>query len=296
MYKHKARVTTTAERLVGGGGGAATDGALNWNAVYNGFLERRLNSAKARSNPLAPEYRSQGVFHPSAGLHPDSTNCVRSIMFDLYCAAPSDTYKPIRMLRAMQNGSNRHVGIQSMFRQMADEGWAGIQRVDIEPSLYLPSHSIRGSADLIVHFDKHRVLIDIKTISDAEAKNVFEPLIEHRWQVNTYMGIAGVHDGYVLYENRGSLEFLGPPKRFRIAFDPTMWHETLRYCSDILDRLYENDLPEFEQTVCDANVLFCPYVAACKAHRETGELIDARLPDMRYVHEHRRLPIIGKER
>jgi CRISPR/Cas system-associated exonuclease Cas4 (RecB family) len=212
--------------------------------------------------------RTQGVFHPSAGLHPDGGGCPRAVLFDLMHAQRSPTKILTNVLKSMDNGTARHAGMQKLFVHMAQKRLAGLAAVYQDVRLSHPPAAIGGSADMIVVMQSGAVyLIDIKTASPAKFKNLFKPAWNHVLQVNTYMGMAGVRTAYVLTEDRATLEFAKPNSKFRVDFSSTLWDETLGYCHGMLRTLRTERLPAHDEATCKSNLMFCDYEAVCVAER-----------------------------
>lgn len=237
---------------------------IDWNAVVDTHLWRTGNEPD--------ETRKQGVFHPSAGLHPSCNNCQRQIMFDLVCAKRSASQIPTNVLKVLENGKNRHVGLQSYFTHMAKVGHMGIRSFEAEPEVNDPDFPIHGHADGLVVMDVGRYVLDFKTISPTNAKTCYRPDQRYIIQLNTYLGAMRETTGYVIYEDRGSLKWLGPMNpNFRVDFSPKTYEETLSYCKDILKRTFSMELPVFSEEVCKANVMFCNYQRVCAEQRENEQ-------------------------
>lgn len=252
---------------------------VDWNRVHDMGLHAIGNDpAEKELDGFGP--RSQGVFHPSAGLHPDTGNCPRAVLFDLMHAKRSPTKILTTVLKSMDNGTGRHAGMQKLFVHMAARGHAGIRAVYQDVRLSYPAAAIGGSADMIIVMQSGAVyLIDIKTASPAKFKNLFKPSWEHTLQVNTYMGMAGIKTGYVLTEDRATLEFAKPVSKFRIDFSEVLWKATLEYCHGMLRVLKTQRLPEYDEAVCKPSLMFCDYEAVCIAERKrlaTFSAIDRR--------------------
>jgi hypothetical protein len=240
---------------------------VDWDRVHDMGLHA-IGNDPAEKEPGGYGPRSQGVFHPSAGLHPDGGGCPRAVLFDLMHAKRSPTKILTNVLKSMDNGTARHAGMQKLFVHMAQRRLAGMEAVYQDVRLSYPPAAIGGSADMIVVMQSGAVyLIDIKTSSPAKFKNLFKPSWGHVLQVNTYMGMAGVKTAYVLTEDRATLEFAKPNSKFRVDFSSALWDDTLGYCHGMLRILRAEQIPAYDEGVCKSNLMFCDYEAVCVAER-----------------------------
>lgn len=232
--------------------------------------------------------RKQGIFHPSAGLHPEVSNCKRLIMFDLLMAKRSKLKLSAKLIRVLENGTNRHHGLQSMFANMAKHRWMGVTGYQHEVLAIHPTLPLSGRADgLIVMSSGHRYVHDYKTIGPDEFDKTYEPKFIHRCQINTYMGMLGVRAGYMIYENKKGQAWATPMPKFRVNFDPGLFSEVEQYCYSIMQLLGTRQLPEYSEKTCKDNITFCAYEQVCNAHRSkvaTFDNIDQRDADTRRIH------------
>lgn len=256
--------------------------ALDWNFLYNTFLHVESN------NPSLD--RLQGVFHPSSGLHPDVENCKRSIIFDLIHAERSRQDKSPKLIKILDNGTNQHTGVQEKWKKMAEMGFSGITAVEVEKKAVFGPVPISGSADWLATIAyerfRHVVLFDLKTMKSADWKVIVMPTKKHRLQVNTYLGVLGITTGYLIYENKDNQEWATPLENFRVDFDFALFQETLQYCVGILEDVARQEIPAFDQELCDKCIDFCSYKTACDLERDGHGFtdLDARPADVRRRH------------
>jgi CRISPR/Cas system-associated exonuclease Cas4 (RecB family) len=242
---------------------AGTPPNLSLGSIYESFVYQRENSVEQKKK------RERGIFHPSSGLHEKSGLCPRSLIFELLCSPLSRTNIPSRLVRVLEAGTGRHTSMQATWRDIAEAGHMGI--VKAEPEVHCVHHvlPLKGHMDILLTTNAGwRYAVDIKTWSSNNCAKTFEPEWKHRVQLNTYMGMAGVKVGYMIYENKDSNVWLGPDEKFRIPFSKTLYEETEEFCKDILRLVVNQDMPEFSESVCKANVMFCPYKEVCTAEKE----------------------------
>jgi hypothetical protein len=254
---------------------------LDWQSVADDFLWRFQNDFTQRD-------RTRGVFHPSNQLHPTSGACRRQIMFDLLYAPMSNGSIPSSLGRVLQNGTDRHGGLQKLFSDMAHAGWAGIVKADHEVFLQHPVLPLSGKADTILTTNHgHRYLFDYKTISPKKFDQLYSPEYGHVLQLTTYMGMAQVKTGYLIYERKSDQKWAGPMDRFRVEFDPVLYAEIEQFCCDILAEMRDEQIPAFHEPTCKSNITFCFYQSICKQH-QLGQVdfidIDQRAPSVRRRH------------
>jgi hypothetical protein len=263
---------------------------IDWVSVVDSHLWNHHNK------PAPDDGRRQGVFHPSAGLHSSIGNCPRQIIFDLLCSPKTPTRIPANLRKILDNGTNRHVGLEKYFYEMADLRHMGIQSFEGELAVEHPVLPIYGHADGRVGFTNGwRYIIDFKTASPKSCAKMYEPEFKHRVQINTYMGCLGERAAYVIVENKEGQKWLGPMNpNFRVDFDAKLFEETEEYCIDILTMVKNETIPDFDQTVCNASLTFCAYQGVCDQQR-TVQARDTQLfPDHRNPEIKRRhLEVIG---
>lgn len=232
---------------------------LDFVAIYDGFL---LRYAQDPDQPLEGPPRGQGYFHPSSGLHPDMNHCMRAIYFDLMRAKRNPTSRPPFVLRVFDVGHGRHEKLARDWKAMADRRWMGMLSFKSEVHLKHPTLPISGSADgIITMANGATYLIDFKGIKSADYKKLVRPSRKYELQLMTYMGIAGVKNGYLLYENKDNQFWTS----LRVDFDPQTYAEIEAWCYEALRAFLFDDFPAFDEEVCSNNYGpdGCSYSAVC---------------------------------
>lgn len=259
---------------------------LDYNYIAELFLRKTFNAHDpayghwvtpeewVRLNPYGHP-RGQGHFHPSSGLTWDSTGCVRLTILDLLCASRSPTRVDPKLIRILENGTNRHVGLHVMFLGMAKLQWMGIQKYEFEKRVVHPFYPIEGSLDGDLTIESVELILDYKTMSPLEWAKLRKPSLKHQAQLLTYEVLSKVQNGFLLYENKGTQEWAGPPSSFAVTLDPTV-REKLRkdietFVVEVLDMANSHVLPEFDEAVCRGSIKFCAYRDTCGACRENGD-------------------------
>lgn len=245
------------------------------------------------SNNPDNNHRKQGIFHPSNGLHPENNNCLREIVLDLVHAQRSwRRSMPSKVIRAMDQGTDRHAGLHGYFQKMAEARHFGIVKYEQDLKAVHPTLPLEGEADGRVTTQQGwRYVLDFKTISKKNAEKTFEPSFQYFLQVNTYLGLLGEKAGYLVYEVKDGQTFLGPMERFRVDFDPAIYAQTEQYCRDLLEWVNAEQIPEFDAEVCKASIMFCWYVDVCEAHQR-GELTFQDIDQRDEATRRRHLPVI----
>ena len=240
--------------------------AVDFNALYEMFFYDYTNSLERRAE------RPRGIFHPSSGLHRESGLCRRQLVFELLWAPLSKTNIPTILCKVLDAGTNRHVGLQKAFHNMAKARFMGIAKFEDEVHCVHNVLPLRGHMDgLVTTMSGYRYALDFKTWGSKSCAKTFEPEWKHKLQLNTYMGIKKVKAGYMAYENKDNQMWLGPMEKFRVNFSEKLYKETEDFCWDVLDDVDRKELPEFSETDCKACLTFCAYTAICKAERN-GEV------------------------
>lgn len=216
------------------------------------------------NHPDRKSERTRGIFHPSSGLHSSTGLCERSLIFELVFAPMSPTNIFPKLAKVLDSGSNRHVGLQRVFHNMAKAQHMGVIHFEDEALCKHPWLPLSGRTDgLVVTNWGWRYLVDFKTWSSKNCEKTFEPEWKHKVQLNTYMGILGVKAGYMIYENKDNQTWLGPPNKFRVNFDTNLFAETEAFCVEVLTLVSRQEMPAFDEKVCKDNLTFCPYQGIC---------------------------------
>ncbi len=236
---------------------------VDWIGVTDTFISTYYNA------PDRSAGRQQGVFHPSAGLVPEIGHCLRSIVFDLLCAPRSSTRQSPQLAKILENGTNRHKGLNDMFSAMAREQHMGVVRFEHDLPTVHKHLPIAGEADgRITMASGHRYVVDFKTIN----KNNYDKLrgVSDRYlvQLNTYLGLLGEKVGYIIYECKDNQNWAGPMQNFRLDFNPSLYRQTEEFCTSILrEYVGTGTIPEYDVQVCNAHITFCGYADVCQKHR-----------------------------
>jgi hypothetical protein len=258
IIKQKAQAQTARQPTPRPSGRAP---ALDITGIYESFIYHHDNAVD--------ETRLQGGFHPSSGLSHGMSHCYRNIMFDLARAPRSPQKKPPALCKILSNGTHRHQSLNASFKKLADSGFMGIVGFEHDVFVQHPTLPLFGEMDgVLTTKSGHQYVIDFKTINDKNFKATTEIGLKYKLQLNTYMGLSGIHAGYVLYENKNSQTWNRPlDPHFRHDFDADMFRETEEFCVDVLRDLVAGDIPVYEEEACEQHVTFCSYTEVCEKHR-----------------------------
>lgn len=255
---------------------------FDWAKLADDFLWVWYNHPDRRA------HRPRGIFHPSAGLHWETGACKRAIVFELLYAPMSPTRITPMLAKILENGTNRHVGLQKLFKDMADNGYMGMVSAKSEVIATHYRLPLLGHADEVVQMrDGHQYLYDFKTASSKVCETLYEPKVQHRVQINTYAGILNIRTMYMIYENKDNQKWIGPMERMRIEFDPRLYAETEEFCLETLRIVNSEQLPEYSEKVCKDNITFCWYkniCDKCKAGTVNWEDVDKRPETVKRKH------------
>ena len=283
------RLTKTLSTIFSGGNTARLPPKLyttngipphrDWNSIAGMFLHVDANK---------PDDRHQGVFHPSAGLTWEIDHCIRNIMFDLVCAPKSEKLISPKLAKILDNGHDRHKGLNSLFKRMAAAKHQGMEAFEHDIPAKHPTLPIAGEADGRIHMaNGHRYIVDFKTINLANFKKLNGSSGRYLYQLNTYMGILNEKVGYVLYECKDNQDWAEPMELYRHVFSKEMFDQTEQFAKDVLNMLWNEDVPAFDSKVCDAHVTFCGYRNVCNKHKQglmTLQQMDRRSDGMKRHH------------
>lgn len=178
-----------------------------------------------------------------------------------------------KSIPVMANGTAAGTRIANAFRD------AGVLIAD-EAEVKLSDPPVRGFIDVIVRIGEDVVVGEIKTTSDAifSSKVVsMKPSPAHLLQILIYLKATGKKKGFILYENRNTLEVLVIPVDFN-KDNEAILEEALDWMRSVYKAWEEKTIPKRpfrSQTgkVCQD----CPLNKVCWEETPDGEL---KLPKM----------------
>lgn len=274
---------------------------INWASVADSFVFEHYNTEEPQYgwwitpelwdalNPYGHQ-RKQGVFHPSSGLHHEAGSCDRAVAFDLICAPRSKMKISAKICKVLDNGTNRHIGLNVLFYGLAANRYMGALKFEHEVKIVNPYLPIEGSLDGKLYMDNGRIYVfDYKTCSDNVFKTLYKPKSKHFMQLNMYIGSGDrTSTGYVLYENKNNQNWGIPGENFRVDFNEKLYSEQMDYCRGILAIIgsLDNLFPDFDEKVCKENIDFCSYKDTCKKvqNGQKPSSFDRRTPELKKRH------------
>jgi CRISPR/Cas system-associated exonuclease Cas4 (RecB family) len=107
----------------------------------------------------------------------------------------------------MSQGTQAHERIQDLIKSMPDP----IKSVETEVEIKNEYPPIKGFIDLIISWEDHRVVGEIKTAKQEvwdTRQAEMSPSTNHMLQLLTYMKLKEIDEGFFLYENKNTQEIL----------------------------------------------------------------------------------------
>lgn len=150
-------------------------------------------------------FKTKKSFAPS-GLGYGSGRCPRYWFMAFSGVEFNDTADALAMAN-MSNGTFSHDRIQQLFEK------SGVLK-EAERRVSNENPPILGFADLIVEFDGAEAVGEFKTIKTEGyegIKNTLRGLPYHMVQILIYMHVLDLPDGFLIYENKNTNEFLVIP-------------------------------------------------------------------------------------
>ena len=107
-----------------------------------------------------------------------------------------------------------------------------------------------------------RVLLEIKSISDADFAVLREPKLEHIEQAHLYMACLNVPFIWFLYWNKNNQAYTGSHMPgFCIPFDPSVWDGLEQRINQVFHHVGAKTLPDrTEGAIC----MFCAWAETCR--------------------------------
>lgn len=269
-------------------------------------LDRYLLSLDGKLLKNKADERAQNCYHPSEL----STNpCIRSMTYKWLKtpATNGSTIQP-RVKRIFDTGHHFGFIIQQYFWDMdilegnyecacGHEWWAVSPRtcpscekeLEIWKNLFykeVPVHNeawnIIGHSDGIIHLGGERVVIELKSIKNRDAKTgenavCFEDLsaakLEHVYQTNLYMDALGIDRGIIIYFAKNTQEM----KEFPIRRMDLMLQPSYQKIVAVNQALMQGELPERAGRIkSDPMCTYCGFKDYCWGSDHTFEEADFR--------------------
>lgn len=154
-----------------------------------------------------------------------------------------------KLSRIFANGEDVHERYQKYFEDM------GIL-VESERTLKNDAYRIKGKADAIIKLDNKEYIVELKSINGISASKLTKPKPDHVKQINLYMFMTGIKEGFILYENKNNQEMLN----FKVDYNYAKIEPMLIAMEKILNSIKNNELMPKKMDNCAA----CPFYKLCK--------------------------------
>jgi hypothetical protein len=200
--------------------------------------------------------RSDGVFHASEVS--DEQTCRRYLAYGIYRAPRNARKVDARIQRIFDNGHFTHARLESyLIAAIEAAGGQAWNELSYPPDAKLRS----GTADVGILLYGWPYLVEIKSIKTASyAALASEPAPHHRSQLNQYMGLAGVHAGFILYENKDTQDV----REYFVRFSQKDWQRVEGVCDEVMGHVAQGTLPEKITVEEGCEMDQCLYHAICK--------------------------------
>jgi len=160
--------------------------------------------------------RDNTKFHPSS-----IGSCVRQIVYTML-GTEVEPHEP-RLMRVFECGHSMHERF---------ERWFGELGIQIAPELVLDENSpdetiarkcrelnVSGRTDSVIIIGDKLYLVELKSANSNMFKyQLKQPKVQHLWQLQIYMYLTNIHEGFLLYEDKNTQEL----KEFYIKYDPDL--------------------------------------------------------------------------
>tara|TARA_R110000824_G_scaffold273282_1_gene461757 strand:+ start:2555 stop:3265 length:711 start_codon:yes stop_codon:yes gene_type:complete len=208
---NKANVKTTAKKKKQ----VRRPRARNQDRWFLKYIEDNLKFTKTSTR--------SGVFYPSMLGNP----CDRNLYLAYTGQLPEQVIEA-KTVRIFDAGSSLEVRMKKYFERL------GIFLAD-EQSVKFANPAISGRYDFLLRHEEHgRIILELKSINDTGFNDLIEgPKSDHFIQLQTYLNLAEVEHGIVLYENKNDQRL----KAFKVVRDTKLWESILERCIRIQNML-----------------------------------------------------------
>ena len=211
--------------------------------------------------------RDNTKFHPSS-----IGSCVRQIVYSML-ECETSPHEP-RLMRIFECGHSMHDRF---------ERWFGEMGIQIVPELVLDEHSsvdtiaekcrtlnISGRTDSVIIYNDKFYLVELKSANSNMFKyQLKQPKEQHLWQLQVYMYLTNIHEGFLLYEDKNTQEL----KEFYIRYDPKLVSMLLDRIKFVNEHVANRTLPAREGEDSTWMCKYCNYNDACQATDDNQGLV-----------------------
>lgn len=202
------------------------------------------------------EFKQKKTFSPSK-IGYGHGNCPRYWYFAFSGAEFKETVDPLGVAN-MANGSAAHDRIQKLFED------AGLL-VEKEVKIFLNDPPVSGFLDVLVRHDGEVIVGEIKTTRQESfiiKQQTMKPSSNHLVQVLIYMKATGKTNGFVMYENKNTQEFLLIPVTMS-ARNEKLLDGVLNWMRDVYAAYTNQTLPTRLLTKRSRICKECPLASTC---------------------------------
>lgn len=220
-------------------------------------LIEMLNNHLPAINEESNKERDNTYFHPSTiGF------CSRKIAYIMH-EFPAPDLDP-RVIRIFENGHSMHERFENWFDSMGIQIAAEVELSPDSPDQAIAERcrelDIRGKTDSLIEIGGEYYLVELKSANDRMFKNFLqEPKEQHVEQLQLYMYLSGVHQGFLLYENKNDQSL----KEFLIEYDEEMVNRLREKILNVNEHVNNNTLPEREFTRSHWQCKYCDFSGIC---------------------------------
>lgn len=139
----------------------------------------------------------------------------------------------------MENGKDRHERLQTLLKE------SGIL-VDEEVEIKMTNPPVRGFIDVLIRWEGEVVVGEIKTCRQEMflfRQTQMKPSAQHLLQILIYLKATGKKQGFLLYENKNSQEFLVIPVEMNEKNEAIL-EEALEWMRMVYDNFENGELPK----------------------------------------------------
>lgn len=188
------------------------------NSFFDDWLVKQIDKGISESQDFRES--SSGFFHPSSL----GKTCDRLLYCNYHDLIPQEPVEP-QIRRMFDHGNVTETRYEKYFSNMKIlRGREVRARLDSPP--------ISGRADFKLELPEIGiVLIELKTIKDENFKKLTVPQQDHAVQLQCYLNILEIPQGFVIYENKNDQNI----KAFLVKQSDSHWEEITNRCFRIME-------------------------------------------------------------
>jgi len=144
-----------------------------------------------------------------------------------------------------------------------------LNHIDGKSEVEFEFGDVVGHADAVVEIDGEPTILELKVVGEIPRK----PDYEYALQLNAYLCMSGINQGYLVYFNRTN----GDVRSFKITPNKHLFRYVMQRAYQLRKALEKDELPQEDNDFVAKYCFFCPYRDVCKPNDDNSNSKQSKL-------------------